>query len=147
MSLFFAVVAPATPNPKTPTKRKRGKQAAAATTVASPATPSSKPAPAKAAAKALHSSVDPLCKLPGGKVLGEFSCMLNQTNVAAGANNNKYYRIQLLTDAAGKKFFVWTRWGRVGEDGQVHHLSFSLQHLVPPAQERVKRVHVLLFVC
>lgn len=40
--------------------------------------------------------------------------MLNQTNLAQ--NNNKFYVIQLLTD--GSKFFVWNRWGRVGENGQ-----------------------------
>jgi hypothetical protein len=37
--------------------------------------------------------------------------MLNQTNV--DANNNKYYRIQLLEK--GGNFFCWTHWGRVGK--------------------------------
>jgi len=37
--------------------------------------------------------------------------MLNQTNV--NHNNNKYYVIQLLED--GGKYYVWNRWGRVGE--------------------------------
>ena len=90
-----AVVAPATPSPKKSPKRKRG-GAAATTPAASPSTPSSKAAPAPAA-KAVHYSVDPVCNLTGSKVHGDFSCMLNQTNIAAGANNNKYYRIQLLT--------------------------------------------------
>ncbi|KAG8163407.1 hypothetical protein KVR01_006704 [Diaporthe batatas] len=38
---------------------------------------------------------------------------LNQTN--AGANNNKFYRIQVLVSAGDAK--TWTRWGRVGERG------------------------------
>ncbi|KAK5160902.1 hypothetical protein LTR16_012321, partial [Cryomyces antarcticus] len=34
----------------------------------------------------------------------------------AGANNNKFYRIQLL--ASGRdNYSTWTRWGRVGEHG------------------------------
>lgn len=40
---------------------------------------------------------------------------LNQT--VAAANNNKFYRIQVLATPAGK-YFTWTRWGRVGERGQ-----------------------------
>lgn len=39
---------------------------------------------------------------------------LNQTN--SGNNNNKFYRIQLLT--TGSKYVTWTRWGRVGDRGQ-----------------------------
>jgi poly [ADP-ribose] polymerase len=41
--------------------------------------------------------------------------MLNQTNI--GQNNNKYYVIQLLKDTGGS-YYVWNRWGRVGEKGQ-----------------------------
>jgi poly [ADP-ribose] polymerase len=48
------------------------------------------------------------------KIVGEWDCMLNQTNI--GHNNNKFYVIQMLKK--GSEFFVWTRWGRVGEDGQ-----------------------------
>ncbi|KAJ2895246.1 hypothetical protein MKZ38_006746 [Zalerion maritima] len=39
---------------------------------------------------------------------------LNQTN--AGNNNNKFYKIQILTN--GAQYKTWTRWGRVGERGQ-----------------------------
>ena len=39
--------------------------------------------------------------------------MLNQTNI--GHNNNKYYVIQLIRK--GQQYYVFTRWGRVGEDG------------------------------
>lgn len=41
---------------------------------------------------------------------------LNQTN--AGANNNKFYRIQLLVGPNSTGYKTWTRWGRVGELGQ-----------------------------
>ena len=41
---------------------------------------------------------------------------LNQTN--AGANNNKFYRIQLLVGPSSTGYKTWTRWGRVGELGQ-----------------------------
>lgn len=46
---------------------------------------------------------------------------LNQTN--SGANNNKFYRIQLLVDSASSRYKTWTRWGRVGEYGQNHVLG------------------------
>ncbi|KAL6707497.1 hypothetical protein ACN47E_004067 [Coniothyrium glycines] len=39
---------------------------------------------------------------------------LNQTN--SSANNNKFYRLQTLTN--GSDYKTWTRWGRVGERGQ-----------------------------
>jgi poly [ADP-ribose] polymerase len=59
--------------------------------------------------------VDDLCPLKSkAKVVGDWDAMLNQTNI--GANNNKYYVIQLLESAG--KFHTWTRWGRVGEPGQ-----------------------------
>ncbi|MFC1609988.1 WGR domain-containing protein [Myxococcota bacterium] len=47
-------------------------------------------------------------------IVEDFNCMLNQTNI--GHNANKYYVIQLLQK--GKQYYVWNRWGRVGEDGQ-----------------------------
>jgi len=41
------------------------------------------------------------------------SCVLNQTDI--GNNNNKFYNIQLIeADAGGNKFWVFTKWGRVG---------------------------------
>ncbi|XP_061075682.1 protein mono-ADP-ribosyltransferase PARP3 [Conger conger] len=48
------------------------------------------------------------------EVLEDYDCMLNQTNI--GHNNNKFYIIQVLQN--GKKYYCWTRWGRVGEVGQ-----------------------------
>ena len=44
-----------------------------------------------------------------------FDASLNQTN--AGANNNKFYRVQLL-QSTSNDYRTWTRWGRVGERGQ-----------------------------
>ncbi|KAL4907987.1 hypothetical protein BDW74DRAFT_148354 [Aspergillus multicolor] len=41
---------------------------------------------------------------------------LNQT--VSAANNNKFYRIQVLNSKDGSKYQTWTRWGRVGEHGQ-----------------------------
>src|SRR5437764_5298152 len=59
--------------------------------------------------------MDDLCPLKAkGRVVDDWDAMLNQTNI--GANNNKYYVIQLVE--SGSKFYTWTRWGRVGEPGQ-----------------------------
>eukprot|EP00928_Gymnodinium_smaydae_P082127 TRINITY_DN6553_c0_g2_i2.p1 TRINITY_DN6553_c0_g2~~TRINITY_DN6553_c0_g2_i2.p1 ORF type:complete len:462 (+),score=108.00 TRINITY_DN6553_c0_g2_i2:362-1747(+) len=42
--------------------------------------------------------------------------MLNQSDVKN--NNNKFYVIQLLQNAASGQYVVWNRWGRVGVVGQ-----------------------------
>ncbi|KAG8828890.1 hypothetical protein FRC19_000278, partial [Serendipita sp. 401] len=65
--------------------------------------------------------VDPTCDLvsthqvyaSGNEV---WDAMLNQTNI--GANNNKFYVIQVLHRAGSDQCFLFTRWGRVGENGQ-----------------------------
>ncbi|KAI1845674.1 hypothetical protein JX265_005364 [Neoarthrinium moseri] len=44
-----------------------------------------------------------------------YDASLNQTN--AGANNNKFYRVQLVRNTLGV-YRTWTRWGRVGDRGQ-----------------------------
>jgi len=49
----------------------------------------------------------------GMTVVEDYTVTLNQTNI--GANNNKFYIIQVLEGAG--KFYAWNRWGRVGEDG------------------------------
>lgn len=69
---------------------------------------------ATGAGKKTSIPVDALCPLSGAVVHEDYDCMLNQTNI--GANNNKFYVIQLLEK--GGKYYAWTRWGRVGEDGQ-----------------------------
>lgn len=71
-------------------------------------------APAPAAAVSIP--VDEHCHLKStGKVVDDYDAMLNQTNI--GANNNKFYVIQVIDDGKGK-FWCWNRWGRVGEGGQ-----------------------------
>ncbi len=45
-----------------------------------------------------------------------YSATLNQSNL--GANNNKFYIIQILQNEANSNLFVWNRWGRVGVPGQ-----------------------------
>jgi len=62
---------------------------------------------------------------------------LNQT--VAAQNNNKFYIIQLLRASRGKKYFTWTRWGRVGEYGQSACLgSGSLQDAIRHFQDKFK---------
>lgn len=73
-----------------------------------------KAAVAAASGKKFSIPVDDNCPLKGAEVHEDFDCILNQTNI--GANNNKFYVIQLLSNAG--KFYAWTRWGRVGETGQ-----------------------------
>lgn len=51
---------------------------------------------------------------PKSVIHEDFACMLNQTNI--GHNNNKFYIIQVAKDK--KSFLCFTRWGRVGEQGQ-----------------------------
>ncbi|KAI4216780.1 MAG: hypothetical protein LQ351_000729 [Letrouitia transgressa] len=46
-----------------------------------------------------------------------FDASLNQTNI--GGNNNKFYRLQLLQNEKSDQYYTHTRWGRVGEFGQV----------------------------
>jgi len=83
----------------------------ASTATAAPPAPA---VPAPAAAGVVI-PVDDLCHLKGkAKVVENWDAMLNQTNI--GANNNKFYVIQLLE--SGGKYYTWTRWGRVGEPGQ-----------------------------
>ncbi|KAH7464538.1 hypothetical protein FOMA001_g17668 [Fusarium oxysporum f. sp. matthiolae] len=45
-----------------------------------------------------------------------YDASLNQT--VSSANKNKFYNIQVLEDPNSSDFKTWTRWGRVGEDGQ-----------------------------
>ena len=61
-------------------------------------------------------AADPTCpKAHTTRVVGNADVMLNQTNI--GANNNKFYRMQLLQEG-NSDHWLWTRWGRVGDRGQ-----------------------------
>ena len=44
-----------------------------------------------------------------------YDVVLNQCNITYGNNNNKYYRLQLIQHKISKGFYVWMKWGRVGE--------------------------------
>lgn len=64
----------------------------------------------------LTAAADPACpKAHSTTVAGDADVMLNQTNI--GANNNKFYRMQLLQEGPSDHW-LWTRWGRVGDKGQ-----------------------------
>ncbi|KAF1969654.1 PARP-domain-containing protein [Bimuria novae-zelandiae CBS 107.79] len=45
-----------------------------------------------------------------------YDAFLNKTD--ASANNNKFYRAQLLWNPSTRDYKTWTRWGRVGNRGQ-----------------------------
>lgn len=45
-----------------------------------------------------------------------YDVVLNQCNISA--NNNKYYRIQMLKESSSGSFHVWQKWGRVGESAK-----------------------------
>ncbi|KAJ3292161.1 Poly [ADP-ribose] polymerase 2 [Borealophlyctis nickersoniae] len=63
-----------------------------------------------------------------------YDVLLNQTEIKN--NNNKFYVLQLLQDDGGKSYYVFTRWGRVGADGQQKTEQFSG---LPPALSAFKK--------
>ncbi|KAF1364362.1 PARP-domain-containing protein [Lizonia empirigonia] len=87
-------------------------------------------------------SVDEYCTLPTYEVYIEndglvWDAALNQTN--ASANNNKFYKIQLLRSPNGAEFHTWTRWGRVGERGMSAMLgSGSLSDAIKIFEKKFK---------
>ncbi|XP_070559252.1 protein mono-ADP-ribosyltransferase PARP3-like [Ptychodera flava] len=108
-----------------PPKRKAAaKKAPAGGKKAKKAVEDAEPSDVKSAIEALKTAdkgkkksakVDQYCSLKNSaQVFEDYDCMLNQTNI--GHNNNKYYVIQLLK--YGAIYYVWNRWGRVGEPGQ-----------------------------
>jgi poly [ADP-ribose] polymerase len=56
-----------------------------------------------------------------GKIYKDYDCTLNQTNIKA--NNNKFYIIQLIEK--DKKYYVFIRYGRVGERGRPNDTMYS----------------------
>ncbi|CAN9118367.1 unnamed protein product [Alternaria sp. RS040] len=78
-----------------------------------------------AKSKQIAISVDEFCPLANYQVYIDnsdgtiYDASLNQTN--SGANNNKFYKAQILTN--GTKYQTWTRWGRVGDRGQMKMLG------------------------
>ncbi|XP_062517252.1 protein mono-ADP-ribosyltransferase PARP3-like [Corticium candelabrum] len=78
---------------------------------------SKKMAQLKETKKKRTAKIDQHCYLASraqAAVVDDYDCMLNQTNI--GHNNNKYYVIQLINCLGS--YYVWNRWGRVGESGQ-----------------------------
>jgi len=68
-------------------------------------------------------------KIPGSRL----SVVSNQSNhwydavlqicdITGNLNNNKYYRLQLLTDDITGQFFTWLSWGRVGSPSSGRNL-------------------------
>lgn len=80
--------------------------------------------------------VDDVCPISGSaEVYEDYDCMLNQTNI--GQNNNKFYVLQLL-DKSGD-YYVWTRWGRVGERGQFKNMGpMGLEKAIKDFEKKVR---------
>lgn len=115
------------PEPAKGTKRSASASAASPKKVARTASASS---PAKASAsspaKKAKTAIPVDSAVPNKdqySVVDDWSVLLNQTNV--GANNNKYYRIQLLS--SGASYYCWTHWGRVGSSGDSALNMFASQ--------------------
>jgi poly [ADP-ribose] polymerase len=71
------------------------------------------------------SLVDQSCTLQNVSVLAQqgqsYTCTLNQVDIEK--NNNKFYILQLLTN--GSKYYLWTRYGRVGDPGVKNFKEFG----------------------
>jgi poly [ADP-ribose] polymerase len=69
--------------------------------------------------------LDQSCTLPNASIVTKsgqaYACTLNLVDIAK--NNNKFYILQLLTD--GTKYYLWTRYGRVGDPGVKNNKEFS----------------------
>lgn len=61
----------------------------------------------------MSGTVDSKCTLSNVRLYENYSATLNLSDISK--NSNKFYIIQIITD--GQKFYVWTRYGRVGENG------------------------------
>ncbi|TPX68181.1 hypothetical protein SpCBS45565_g03249 [Spizellomyces sp. 'palustris'] len=57
-----------------------------------------------------------------------YDALLNQTEIKA--NNNKFYIIQVLEEDAGRNYYLWTRWGRVGQNGMNKLESLSKEQAI-----------------
>ncbi|KAK4310466.1 hypothetical protein Pmani_017995 [Petrolisthes manimaculis] len=73
-------------------------------------------------------------KHPKAVILEDYTCMLNQTNI--GHNNNKFYIIQVNKE--GKKYMCFTRWGRVGEDGQFNFSDDNMDGAISSFKKKFK---------
>lgn len=72
------------------------------------------------------------------EVVEDFNCMLNQTNITGGRNNNKFYVIQVLRAPASNFYICFTRWGRVGEDGKTQQKGGSKDQAIKEFRSKFK---------
>lgn len=54
-------------------------------------------------------------KIETFEVFRDLDATLNQSNIMNRNNNNKFYKIQGLKKIKSETYYVWMRWGRVGE--------------------------------
>ncbi|CAD8171360.1 unnamed protein product [Paramecium pentaurelia] len=67
-----------------------------------------------------------------------YDSLLNQTNIASGNNNNKFYIAQILeSDKQPFKYYFFTRWGRVGQKGQHAAKELSLQSCIDEYEQKI----------
>uniref|UniRef100_A0A0N4ZE08 NAD(+) ADP-ribosyltransferase n=1 Tax=Parastrongyloides trichosuri TaxID=131310 RepID=A0A0N4ZE08_PARTI len=73
--------------------------------------------------KKVRMPLDSYLDLPGAwevcedDKMGPYSVTLNQTNVTA--NNNKFFVLQVISNASTNEYMTYIRWGRVGFKGQI----------------------------
>jgi poly [ADP-ribose] polymerase len=66
-----------------------------------------------------------------------YDATLNQSNV--DHNNNKFYKCQLIQNELTNQFFLFTRWGRVGQKGQQNlEPQMSLQNGINSFSSKVR---------
>ncbi len=68
--------------------------------------------------------VDSKCSMSNVSVHKDYSCTLNQTDIDKGSN--KFYIMQILQGATAS--YLWTRYGRVGENGRANDALYSDVH-------------------
>ncbi|CAD8094014.1 unnamed protein product [Paramecium sonneborni] len=67
-----------------------------------------------------------------------YDSLLNQSNIAYGNNNNKFYIAQILeSDKQPYKYYFFTRWGRVGQKGQHAAKEYSLQSCLSEYEQKI----------
>lgn len=79
--------------------------------------------------------LDTLCYIKG-KVVQEnnnvYSCTLNQTDIVS--NKNKFYIMQVIEN--GNTYHLYTRYGRIGEDGKIIDKTFTSKNQAECAFEK-----------
>lgn len=62
--------------------------------------------------------LDPACELKNVHVLDDYTCYMQQTDIAYNERNEqtRFYKMQLLQRNDEKKWFVWFQTGKVGSE-------------------------------